>query len=60
MLIWLKEAPVLGVDEDDLLTDFIDQIINCQWPVHNPELQKLVNRLIHRHSHTCEKKSKNE
>lgn len=60
MLIWLKDAPVFGVDDDDLVTDFIDQIINCQWPVDNPELQKLVNRQIHRHSHTCRKKSKNE
>ena len=60
MLIWLKEAPVFGVDDDDLVTDFIDQIIKCQWPVDNPELQKLVNRQIHRHSHTCRKKSKNE
>ena len=26
MLIWLKEAPVFGVDDDDLVTDFINQI----------------------------------
>ena len=44
MLIWLKEAPVFGVVDDDLVTDFIDLIVNCQWPVDNPELQKLVNR----------------
>ena len=60
MLIWLKDAPVFGVDDDALVTDFIDQIITCQWPDNNPELQKLVNRQIHRHSHTCRKKSKNE
>ena len=60
MLIWLKDAPVFGVDDDALVTDFIDQIITCQWPGNNPELQKLVNRQIHRHSHTCRKKSKNE
>ena len=60
MLIWLKDVPVFGVVDDDLITDFIDQIINCQWPVDNPELQKLVNRQIYRHSHTCRKKSKNE
>jgi len=29
-------------------------------PIDNPELQKLVNRQIHRHSHTCKKKSKTE
>ena len=56
MLIWLKEAPVFGVDDDDLDTDFIDQIINCQWSDDNPELQKLVNRQIHRNYHICKKK----
>ena len=25
MLIWLKEAPVFGVDDDEIVTDFIDQ-----------------------------------
>ena len=40
MLIWLKEAPVFGVDDDSVVTDFIDQIITCQWPVDNPELEK--------------------
>ena len=60
MLIWLEDAPVFGVDNDVLVTNFIDNIISCQWPDDNTELQKLVNRQIHRHSHTCKKKSKNE
>jgi len=29
MLVWLNDAPVFGVDDDDLVTDFIDQTINC-------------------------------
>ena len=60
MLIWLEGAPVFGVDDDVLVTNFIDNIISCQWPDNNTELQKLVNRQIHRHTHTCKKKSKNE
>ena len=60
MLIWLDSAPVFGVDDDAIVTDFIDQIISCKWPVDYLELQKLVNRQIHRHSHTCRKKDKNE
>ena len=60
MLVWLEDAPVLGVDDDVLVTNFIDNIISCQWPDDNTELQKLVNRQIHGHSHTCKKKSKNE
>ena len=58
MLIWLEDAPVFGVDDDDRVTAFIDKIISCKQAAHNPEL--LVNRQIHRHSHTCRKKSKTE
>ena len=41
MLIWLDSAPVFGVDDDAIVTDFIDQIISCKWPVDDLELQKL-------------------
>ena len=50
MLIWLESVPVFGVN----------QIISWKWPADDPELQKLVKRQFHRHSHTCKKKSKNE
>ena len=60
LLIRLESAPVFEVDDDDaIVTDFIDQIISCKWPVDDLELQKLVNRQIHRHSHTCRKMNKN-
>ena len=36
------------------------KIVSCKWPIDDPQLQKLVNRQIHRHSHTCRKKSKSE
>ena len=60
MLKCLEGAPVFEVDDDAIATDFIDKIISCQWPVDNTELHQLVNRQIHRHYHTCRKKSKNE
>lgn len=60
MLIWLKDAPVFGVDGDDAITAFIDNIISCQKPSNNIELRNLVNRQIHGHSHTCKKKAKRE
>ena len=60
MLIWLESAPVFGVVDDAVVTDFIDNIISCQWPIDNQELHQLVKRQIHRHCHTCKKKSKNE
>ena len=55
-MIWLEGAPVFGIDKDDDVTSFIDQIITCQKPKNNPGLLDLVNRQIHRHSHTCRKK----
>jgi len=55
MIIWLENAPVFTVD-----TEFIDNIICCQLPVNDPELQKMANRQIHRHFNTCRRKSKNE
>ena len=60
MLIWLEDAPVFGVDSDDKVIAFIDKIISCEKPTNKPELLKLVNRQIHRHSQTCQKKSKTE
>ena len=58
MLIWLEDAPVFGVDNDIEVIEFIDKIISCKRPTDNAELDKLVNRQVHRHSHTCRRKSK--
>ena len=58
MLIWLDNAPVFGVDKDEDVVAYIDRIITCSKPESDPELQDLVNRQTHRHSHTCRKKSK--
>ena len=32
MLIWLEDAPVLGVDKDEDVSSFIDKIITCSKP----------------------------
>jgi hypothetical protein len=58
MMIWLENAPVFGVDKDNDVISFIDQIVTCEKPNDNPELLDLVNRQTHRHSHTCRKKIK--
>ena len=58
MLIWLQDTPVFGVDEDDDVSSFIDKIITCKKPDDDTSLLNLVNRQMHRHSHTCRKKSK--
>ena len=53
MLIWLEDAPEFGKDSDAKVTSFIDKIITYQKPIDNLELLNLVNRQVHRHSHTC-------
>ena len=58
MLIWLEDAPVFGVDGDEDVSSFIDTIITCRKPDDDTSLLNLVNRQMHRHSHTCRKKSK--
>ena len=55
MLIWLENAAVFGVNDDHEVTAFVDNIISCSKPSHNPTLLQLVNRQVHRHSHTCRK-----
>ena len=52
MLIWLENAPTFGVDFDFDIVSFIEK------PTDNEELLTLVKRQTHRHSHTCQKKSK--
>ena len=58
MLIWLENAPTFGEDSDYDVVSFIDKIVTCEKPTENPDLLALVNRQVHRHSHTCRKKSK--
>ena len=60
MLIRLEDAPEFGKDSDAKVTSFTDKIITCQKPIDNLELLNLVNRQVHRHSHTCWKNTKSE
>ena len=58
MLIWLEDAPVFGVDKDEDVSSFIDKIITCRKPDDDTTLLNLVNRQMHRHSHTRRKRGK--
>ena len=60
MLMWLDGAPEFQIKSDAEVTGFIDNIITCQRPTDNPELLSLVNRQVHRHSHSCRKNTKAE
>ena len=48
MLIWLESAPVFGVDSNEDVVGYIDNIITCSKPKHDTELLDLVNRQTHR------------
>lgn len=60
MLIWLEDAPLYGVDDDEDVIKFTDRIITCRNPGNDPELGSLVKRQIHMHCQTCRKKCKSE
>ena len=60
MLMWIDGAPEFQKQSDTELLQFIDQPITCQKPTDNPELLGLVNRQVHRQSHTCHKNIKYE
>ena len=56
MLIWLENAPAFG-KHCDHVTSFIDRIITREKSPEYSDLCTLVNRQVHRHSHTCKKNS---
>ena len=60
LLVWIKDAPEFGDDDDDKVIKFIDQYITCQMPdpSADPELHKIVSEVqIHsrNHSKSCKK-----
>ena len=60
VLIWLENATQFGEDSDEKVTFYIDKIITCQKPINNPELLNLINRQVHKHSHTCRKNTNSQ
>ena len=60
MLIWLEGAPQFQVDSDVQLPAYIDKLITCHKQPSELELLNLVNRQVHRHSHTCRENTKTQ
>ena len=53
-VIWVKDAPEFGVDNDDDVCDFIDQYVSCKIPAEDGKLKDLVLLLQkHKHSSYC-------
>ncbi len=53
-LIWIKDAPKLGISTDEEVIAFIDKYVSCAIPDDDEELRELVITLqTHSHSSYC-------
>ena len=58
-VIWVKDAPKYGIDDNQLVCDFIDQYITCAIPSEEGKLKELVLLLQqHKHSSYCKRHNK--
>ena len=61
VLLWIKDAPVIGVDPEHVVTAWIDKRISCHIPDEksSPELHRLVTKYqLHKCSNYCRRKKK--
>ena len=61
VLLWVKDAPVIGVDPEHLVAAWIDKRISCHIPYEksSPELHRLVTKYqLHKCSNYCRCKKK--
>ena len=61
VILWIKDAPVIGVDPEDKVTAWIDKRITCHIPDEtvSPELHCLVTKYqLHKCSSYCKRKKK--
>ena len=55
-VIWVKDAPRYGVDDDNRVCTFIDKYISCAIPKEEGKLKELILLLQkHKHSSYCRK-----
>ena len=61
VLLWIKDAPVIGVDPEHVVTEWINKRISCHIPDEkgSPELHRLVTKYqLHKCSNYCRHKKK--
>ena len=61
VLLWIKDAPVIGVDPEHVITEWINKRISCHIPDEkgSPELHRLVTKYqLHKYSNYCRHKKK--
>ena len=55
-VIWIKDAPKFGVDNEQKVCDFIDKYVSCSIPHEDGKLKELVLLLQqHKHSSYCKR-----
>ena len=56
-LIWVENAPKIGIDDDQEICDFIDKYVSCSIPHEEGKLKEQVLLLQqHKHSSYCNRK----
>ena len=61
VLLWVEKAPVIGIDPDNVVLDWIQKRITCRIPDEhsNPDLHRLVRKYqLHKCSSYCKRKVK--
>jgi hypothetical protein len=54
MIVWVENAPKFKVNSDDELAVYVDQFLKCS--INNPDLGRLIELQVHKHSRTCRKR----
>ena len=61
ILLWIKDAPVAGRDDDDVILKFVQDRISCRIPEEdsNPELHRLVTKYqYHKCNSYCQRRKR--
>jgi hypothetical protein len=62
-LLWIKDAPILGEGNEEVVAAYVDKYVTCSKSLDVPylsldEKQQLISRQTHRHTRTCPHKNK--
>jgi hypothetical protein len=59
-ILWVKDAPKIGINSDLEVVNFIDKYCTTRLPAETDNFFELVKRQRHNHTKTCEKKKMGE
>ena len=58
MLVWTKDAPKYQQDNEQDIISYVDKYLTCSAETDDPEMKKMIELQIHKHSKTCKKAGK--